>query len=604
MRSAPVRNAFAVGAVALFVVALAGCYDVPRPECGFQCGPPAVAGGDGTCPDGYVCFTDVDNRCHRMSPPFTEPCPGDAAVPVDLTPPLLTFRSPAPDDANVPLDGFIEIGFTEPVNGVDFPNVVVEEAGTIITFSVSASAANHYQITPLTQLGGPRAFLSATAYTVRLTEGIMDFSGNAFVGEEWSFTTETDTTPPTVLVQSPSSLVGVNVQTLVELQFSEAVTNVNIATFTLTGPSGAISASVSTNGSPTTFATLDPFVPLDPNTQYTIALSSSIVDLAGNPLTFTPMVFTTAADTTRPAVASTNPASGSFGVPVNAGVAVGFTEIVTGVSTSTFTLSGPSGLIAATVGSASTSASLDPIHQLQPNTTYSVSLTTAIVDLVNNPLIAFTGSFTTGSDAIPPGLIARSPAPGATGRPVDTVVQMDFDEDVTNADGTTIQLIGASAVPAVVSYMGAPMFRATLTPSVQLAANTTYTVDIASTLQDASGNLFGTPPTSWTFTTGTDMVVPHVVTTAPADNATDVALATTISVTFDEPVVGVDGTSFVVMNAGTGTLASSNGGRTWTFTPDVALPASTTVTIMLTMAIVDAAGNALVPFAFDFTTVP
>lgn len=52
---------------------LAACYDVPTPDCGFQCGP------EGACPDGYTCASD--GRCHRIGAPASLVCPGpDAAV--------------------------------------------------------------------------------------------------------------------------------------------------------------------------------------------------------------------------------------------------------------------------------------------------------------------------------------------------------------------------------------------------------------------------------------------------------------------------------------------------------------------------------------------
>jgi hypothetical protein len=63
--------------VAVFVLftgaIVAACYDVPRPDCGFQCGPNAE------CPDGYTCA--ADQRCHRIGAPSGLVCdPSDAAV--------------------------------------------------------------------------------------------------------------------------------------------------------------------------------------------------------------------------------------------------------------------------------------------------------------------------------------------------------------------------------------------------------------------------------------------------------------------------------------------------------------------------------------------
>jgi hypothetical protein len=57
---------------------LIGCYTVPRPDCGFVCGP------DDACPDGYTCADD--HRCHRagaadvVCAPLDAPPPADAAI--------------------------------------------------------------------------------------------------------------------------------------------------------------------------------------------------------------------------------------------------------------------------------------------------------------------------------------------------------------------------------------------------------------------------------------------------------------------------------------------------------------------------------------------
>jgi hypothetical protein len=52
---------------------------------------------------------------------------------------------------------------------------------------------------------------------------------------------------------------------------------------------------------------------------------------------------------------------------------------------------------------------------------------------------------------------------------------------------------------AAVTYNAATR-TATLNPNANLAANTTYTVRLANTIRDATGNAL--PTTSWTFRTG------------------------------------------------------------------------------------------------------
>lgn len=592
----------AYAAALAVAIALGACYDIPQPDCGFACGPPAVAGGAGTCPSNYVC-SSIDGRCHRISPPFADTCPGDAGVPVDLRPPQLVGQSPAPGSTDVAvIGGFVEVVFDEPVDHIfEFPNFLLETPTGMVqtTFNPAEQRADgwHYSLT--TSVG---AFVPGTTYTVSLLQGITDLAGNQYLGSQWMFTTEVDTTAPMAFMSEPITLVDVPVSTAVVVSFNEPVVNVGPSTVTLTGPSGQVGASVSMLSN--TFATLQPFAVLQPSTQYTLALSTTITDLAGNPLSFTPVTFTTAADAIRPSVAGTNPPLNATSVPVGSNVVVTFTEVVTGISGGTFTLTDAVGGVAAQVSSTGMTATLNPTRQLVPNTTYTYSLSSSIVDLAANPLIPFTGAFTTGADLVPPSILTRLPAQDATGVAVDTKIVADFDEAVTGVDMAAVTLAAGSSVPASVVYDGAPLSRMTLTPATQLTGDTTYTISFAPSVMDTSGNALPTPPVLWRFTTGPDTVIPHVASTLPVDTATAVPASATISATFDEPVTGVDSTSFVVMNAGTGTLAASNGGRTWTFTPDAPLAASTTVTIMLTMGIVDVAGNPLVPITFSFTTAP
>jgi hypothetical protein len=70
-----------VGAAAALLVGLAGaivvaCYDVPKPDCGFVCGP------ESACPDSYTCADD--HYCHRTGAPADLVCTHpDAALPID-----------------------------------------------------------------------------------------------------------------------------------------------------------------------------------------------------------------------------------------------------------------------------------------------------------------------------------------------------------------------------------------------------------------------------------------------------------------------------------------------------------------------------------------
>jgi hypothetical protein len=65
--------------VGVLAGASVGCYDVPKPDCGFVCGP--ADGSNQPCPDEYTCADD--HRCHRNGTPSSLRCepPPDAAAP-------------------------------------------------------------------------------------------------------------------------------------------------------------------------------------------------------------------------------------------------------------------------------------------------------------------------------------------------------------------------------------------------------------------------------------------------------------------------------------------------------------------------------------------
>ena len=105
-----------------------------------------------------------------------------------------------------------------------------------------------------------------------------------------------------------------------------------------------------------------------------------------------------------------------------------------------------------------------------------------------------------------------------------------------------------------------------------------------------------------------DREAPTVATTSPANGATGVARATTVTATFSEPIDPTSATTstFIVSQAGglavPGTVAVS--GATVTFTPSSLLAYGTAYTARVTTGIEDIAGNPLAAQStWTFTTV-
>ena len=122
-----------------------------------------------------------------------------------------------------------------------------------------------------------------TFYTVTITNGVKDLSGNAMTTNyTWSFTTAADTTPPTVISTSPlDGASGVAISTTVKATFSEAMTasTINTSTFTL---SGGVTGAVTYSNN---IATFTPSSNLSYGTTYTATITNGVRDLRGNAMT-------------------------------------------------------------------------------------------------------------------------------------------------------------------------------------------------------------------------------------------------------------------------------------------------------------------------------
>lgn len=136
----------------------------------------------------------------------------------------------------------------------------------------------------------PSANLSAnTLYTATITTGAKDLSGNALASDYvWSWTTGTtlDTAAPKVIAANPANLaIGVAINSVVRATFDKAMDSKTITNQSFTVKDGAISVPGTVSyDAINKIATFKPTNPLVNNTDYTVALSNAVKDLAGNAL--------------------------------------------------------------------------------------------------------------------------------------------------------------------------------------------------------------------------------------------------------------------------------------------------------------------------------
>ena len=532
----------------------------------------------------------------------------------DITPPTAFFTSPAINGINVPVNQKITIIFNEAMDPATLNSATFTVSasgaavkGTVVSIGKSAT------FTPDLKLAGKKQ------YTATIATGAKDLAGNALANNYvWSFTTGAaeDIIAPSAISFNPANgAIDTPVNQKINVIFSEAMdpATITTATFRITKTSGAVAliGRIEYIGNTATFA---PNNNLANNTQYTITVTTGAKDLAGNALTTNYVKsFTTGAvaDTSSPAVISTNPANGASFSSTGQNISVTFSKEMdpATITTTNFNVIASSGgaIVTGTITYAGNTAIFNPGSDLNSSSQYTVTITTGVKDLAGNALAVNyvwrfntegTGGGSTASDTTKPTVISVSPLNNAIGVPVNQKIAVTFSEAMSNT--TTFTVTG---VPGTFAYAGSTV---TFTPNANLAYSTLYTGTItAANAKDLANNTLAVNYT-WSFTTGTapDIIKPTVTSVSPLNGAVNVPINQKISVLFSE---AMDiSTTFTVTGPGpvtvTGTFAYA--GSTVTFTPDSDLTASTVYSVTITAANAkDLALNTMLgDYSWSFTT--
>ena len=224
------------------------------------------------------------------------------------------------------------------------------------------------------------------------------------------------------------------------------------------------------------------------------------------------------------------------------------------------------------------------------------------------------------ADTTPPTVTTFSPADEASGVAVGSNIVLTFSEAIARGTGNIVLKSSTGTVIATydaatssnLSLSGSTL---TINPTADLSNNTAYKVELAAgSIKDLAGNSYaGT--TSYNFTTvaAADTTPPTVTTFTPVDEATAVAIASNIVLTFSEAIAR--GTGNIVLKSSTGTViatyaaaTSSNlsiSGSTLTINPTADLSNNTAYQVEFAAgSIKDLAGNSYAgTTSYNFTTV-
>lgn len=426
--------------------------------------------------------------------------------------------------SNVAQNGPVTIQFSESIQNTSPIAITTGVGGTVQVLdpdgNVVAGSIVYDASTNLAAFTPAAPFIGGATYTVNITSGLTDLSGNALPASTPTFDTigSPDTTSPTATLVTKT---GVALNGPVEIQFDEAIqantisvspSGTVIVTDTGTGNyiAGSIQFSAATNK-----ASFIPDAPFVGGASYTMQITTGVKDIAGNALanfatdTF---VTSTGSDTTSP----TATLATTSNVALNGPVVIQFSEYMQpGTITTTpdgtiMVVDSAGNYVAGTVQFDLTTnqASFTPFAPFASASTYTVYITTGLKDVAGNDLSVFTPTvFTTimGDNVKPTAALLTKTNVGLSGP-----IVIQFNESMqgntitTGASGSVLikDPVG-NLVDGIIQY-DTTTNRASFVPTAAFAANANYTVSITIDPKDIAGNAL-TEFTQDTFTTTTNM---------------------------------------------------------------------------------------------------
>lgn len=341
--------------------------------------------------------------------------------------------------------------------------------------------------------------------------------------------------------------------------------------------------------------------------------------------------FTVQSIVTEPTISTLNPADNATGVAVDANLVITFDQAVD-VETGNITIYKSSDDSTAeeidvtsgqVTGTGTDTITINPSSDLGSETSYYVQIAATAFDNSGGDSFAgisdsTTWNFTT-ADAIAPSISSLSPADGATGVAVDANLVITFSEAVDVESGNiVIYKSSDDSAVATIDVTGGQVTGTgtdtiTINPTSDLAANTSYYVQIAATaFDDAAGNSFAgiSDSTTWNFAT-VDTAAPTISSLSPTHEATGVSAGTSLVATFSEAVDAETGNIYlrkvsygvlVEAIAVTSSQVSGSGTSVITITPSIVLePGVAYYVEMDASAFDDAAGNSFAGMSDSMT---
>ncbi len=197
-------------------------------------------------------------------------------------------------------------------------------------------------------------------------------------------------------------------------------------------------------------------------------------------------------DTTPPSVVSISPANNASDISVSTNITATFTEPIdlASVDNNSIRLTTPafSNSIEAEVSISGNVMTIDPTQDLEPDSEYTLTLTSFLEDEAGNGLAAtFTSSFTTEFiDEVAPYVVSATPSDGATSVSLNQSFEVVFSEEMDeNTVSVRFNFTGGFTSGVTLEKLGNTI---TITPNNPFIELTQYTLLIYSSAEDLAGN--------------------------------------------------------------------------------------------------------------------
>ncbi|MBK9042945.1 MAG: Ig-like domain-containing protein [Saprospiraceae bacterium] len=493
--------------------------------------------------------------------------------------PVVISTIPTNGATNVPLDQVISVTFNEEMNANTINNVTFTVTGSSAISGTIVFQGTTATLTPDSPL------TSNTTYTGKVTTGVKDINGNALQTDYiWTFSTG-DILSPLVIITDPANLeIDVNINKVITATFNmpmDALT-FNATTFKISQGGTDITGSVSYTGVTASFT---PTAMLSSNTTYTAVLTKNIKNADGVNLDSDYVwTFTTGEDVAL-MVISTDPSNNAIDVGLQKIITATFSEPVNGltINSSSFTVRQGANVVTGTVTYSASTATFTPVQPLLTGSVYTGTISKSVTTIGGVSLTAdYIWSFTTESGSTPI-VVSTDPKANEMDVVINKTVTATFSEfmNSTTINNTTFTVNqGANKITGTVTYSGTT---ASFDPATNLLPGTTYTATITTGAKNGNGISLANDYI-WNFTTGAS-VAPTVISTDPANNATNVnankVVTASFSVVMDESTLNEN--TFYIQN-GTNKIAGTvtYTGTTVSFKPSSNLQAGITYTATIT----------------------